>query len=541
MMKFNKRSLSFRRLVLAALLALPLMTACEVVTDYTLGSNLVPENQQMKAGYLSLEGLNPRRYVETRLYQTDSIVSSNVSYGYFGSSKDERLGRRSAAFMSQFTNYYLVDSGYFGYMPIFDSAQLLLSINTWGGDTSVVQKFGVYEVTSNDYLDLSSKNDNGEIDTTYYLRFDPEEAGVVAEEPLFTFELGGEKGPATTAVTLKPTEAGYAYIDRLFLKEGKYKNDYSVYSADSLQQWLEEFKGVYIKPMETPEGEGTIYATSLEGSGISVYGRNRRKEDPSLIQDTVGMVFYFIDTYGQNANISINSVKHDYSEGSLQLDVAAVNEVNQEREQRSEIIVEGMGGVISEISFTQEFYDALDKILADEKASSGKEFSTLAFSQAMIYFYLPSSIYDYLSIGPELGAQYDSLIEEMKSSPQRLGLYTDYKRLTAVSDYAYAYEQQSSGTLDYDGYINRSWGCYSMNITGFMQMMWNSYRKECATALEENRAVDLKNVNGSTIYLGPEAYSAYTQDIGFLQGANNDNEAELVAPIRMEFTYNMIR
>ncbi|MDO4757924.1 MAG: DUF4270 family protein [Rikenellaceae bacterium] len=541
MMKLNKRSLSFRRLVLALILALPMMTACEVVTDYTLGSNLVPENQQMKAGYLTLEGLNPRRYVETRLYQTDSIISSNISYGYFGSSKEERLGRRSAAFMSQFTNHYLVDSGYFGYMPIFDSAQLILSINTWGGDTTITQKFGVYEVISNDYLELSGKDKDGQIDTTFYLRFDPEEAGVVADEPLFTFELGGDKGPATTAVTLNPTEAGYDYIDRLFLKKGNYKGDYSIYSTDSIEYWLKEFKGLYIKSMENPEGEGAIYSTSLESSGLSIYGRNRRKEDPSLIQDTVGMVFYFIDGYGYNSNISINSIKHDYSEGSLQLDIAAINETNQEREERSEIIIEGMGGVISELSFTQEFFDALDKIIADEKAASGKEFSTIAFSQAMIYFYLPSSIYDYLSIGPEMGTQYDSLIEEMDESQSRLGLYLDYKKLNAVSDYAYAYEQQYSSTLDYGGYINRSWGCYTMNITGYMQLLWNAYRNEKSTAQEEGRAVNLDNISGRTIYLGPEAYSAYTQEVSFLQGANNDSDEELTAPIRMEFTYNMIR
>ena len=47
-------------------------------------------------------------------------------------------------------------------------------------------------------------------------------------------------------------------------------------------------------------------------------------------------------------------------------------------------------------------------------------------------------------------------------------------------------------------------------------------------------------MEGSTIYLAPEAYSLYTFDYSFLQGANNDNEAELAAPIRLEFTYNMV-
>lgn len=533
MTKFNKyrRALLIPQIVLAVLASLAL-TACDVMVDDTLGSNLVPENQQMKAGYLALDNLNPRRYVETRLYQTDSIVSSNLSYGYFGSIKDERMGRREAAFLTQYTNYYTVDSGYFGYMPIFDSALLLLSINEWGGDTTITQQFGLYEVTSNDYLKQSE-------DTTFYLRFDPEKEGVVSEEPLFTFELGGEKGPATTQVTLTPTEAGMKFVDRLFLKDGKYKNDYSIYSPDSIAQWLEEFKGLYIKPIEEPEGEGFLYSTTLNESALSIYGRNRRQEDPSLIQDTVGMLFYFIDAYNQNSNVSINHIKHDYSEGTQNLDVAAVNEQQEVRPESSELIVEGMGGVVSELTFTQEFFDTLDQILKDEYEATKKEFTTFAFSQAMIYFYFPSSIYDYLSITPALGEQYDNLIKEMDKAQSRLGLYTNYKGLVGVSDYAYAYEE--STTLDYDGYINRSHGRYAMNITGYIQQLWNSYRLECEAAEKEGRSVDLDKVSGRTIYLGPEAYSLYTLSYSFVQGANNDAEEELSAPIRFEFTYNMIR
>ena len=89
-----KRFNNFRRLLRAAavMTAVAAMTfaGCTKVDD-TLGSNLVPDNQQMKAGYetfgaLTLKGdLNPRRYVETRLYQTDSLITSNLTYGYMGS------------------------------------------------------------------------------------------------------------------------------------------------------------------------------------------------------------------------------------------------------------------------------------------------------------------------------------------------------------------------------------------------------------------------------------------------------------------------
>ena len=138
-----------------------------------------------------------------------------------------------------------------------------------------------------------------------------------------------------------------------------------------------------------------------------------------------------------------------------------------------------------------------------------------------------------------MGEQYTKLIDEMDGAQQRLGLYTDYKKLTPITDYAYSYEDNY--TISYDGYINRSRGCYAMNITGYIQTLWNSYRDERDAAKREGRAIDLKNVENRVIYLGPEAYSAYAFDVSFLQGANNDAEGELTAPIRLEFTYNMVR
>lgn len=45
------------------------------------------------------------------------------------------------------------------------------------------------------------------------------------------------------------------------------------------------------------------------------------------------------------------------------------------------VYVEGMAGVVTELTFTQEFFDRLDEQLAAEYAESGKQFETLAFSQ----------------------------------------------------------------------------------------------------------------------------------------------------------------
>ena len=107
------------------------------------------------------------------------------------------------------------------------------------------------------------------------------------------------------------------------LQEGTYKDKYSIYSADSLEYFIEEFPGLYIAPDPdyplNKEGSnaGTIYATSLDASGLSIYGRNRVESDPSLIQDTIGMVLYFYDSYAEHGNVSVNTIQHDYSKISV--------------------------------------------------------------------------------------------------------------------------------------------------------------------------------------------------------------------------------
>lgn len=73
---------------------------------------------------------------------------------------------------------------------------------------------------------------------------------------------------------MKPTQKGREFINRLMLQEGTYKGDYSIYSLDSLEQWVAEFKGLYIVPAvdQTTPNKGNIYATSLDASGFAIYG-----------------------------------------------------------------------------------------------------------------------------------------------------------------------------------------------------------------------------------------------------------------------------
>lgn len=555
-----KRFNNFRRMLLpvAALAAAIGLTlgGCTKVDD-TLGGNLIPDNQQMRAGYVQLpraDELNPKKYVETRLFQTDSIVSSNITYGYMGSMLNDTLGHRSAGFLSQMVNYSKVDSGYFGYMPIFDSAQILLKVTSFGRDSVTEQSFAVYEVVSNKYLTEKPIAPNkSQRDSTFYLNFDPVAEGVYnPDEPLFTFTLGGEgKYPSTTsAVTLKPTEAGKKYIRRLMLQEGEYAGDYSIYSADSLKYWVEAFKGLYIAPNPekplTEYGKGTIFATELTYSGLSVYGRNRVKDDPSLIKDTIGMVYYFYEDGAKFGNVSVNNVKHDYEEATIarRINIEEARETAENRPENPLVYVEGMGGVVTEMTFSPEFFAELEAEIAKGNAD-GKNFKTLAFSQVRMSIYFNDSDYEWEKIADGTAGDILRMTDQMNAYPARLGMYTNYKTLTPISDYAYVYEQNygSSVTLAYNGKINRSRGCYVMDITGYMQQLWNSYMEAKADAGGEVANIDWDKVKNRSVYIGPEAYSLYTTSFGVLQGmptqagtAEPNN-----APIRFSMAYNLIK
>ncbi len=555
-----KRFNNFRRMLLpvAALAATIGLTlgGCTKVDD-TLGGNLIPDNQQMRAGYVQLpraDELNPKKYVETRLFQTDSIVSSNITYGYMGSMLNDTLGRRSMGFLSQMVNYYLVDSGYFGYMPIFDSAQIMLKVTSFGRDSLTEQSFAIYEVISDKYLTEKPIAPNkSQRDSTFYLNFDPVAEGVYdPNEPLFTFTLGGEgKYPSTTAaVTLKPTEAGKKYIRRLMLQEGDYAGDYSIYSADSLKYWVEEFKGLYIAPDPrkplTEYGKGTIFATDLTYSGLSVYGRNRVKDDPSLIKDTIGMVYYFYEDGAEFGNVSVNSVKHNYEEATIaqRINIDEARETAENRPENPLVYVEGMGGVVTEMTFSPEFFAELEAEIAKGNAD-GKDFKTLAFSQVRMSVYFNDSDYKWENVADGSAGNILRLTEEMNAAPSRLGMYTNYKTLTPISDYAYVYEQNygSSVTLAYNGKVNRSRGCYVMDITGYMQQLWNSYMEAKADAGGVVADIDWDKVKNRSVYIGPEAYSLYTTSFGVLQGMSTQAGAAEPnnAPIRFSMAYNLIK
>ena len=266
---------------------------------------------------------------------------------------------------------------------------------------------------------------------------------------------------------MNTTPATQNFIDRLMLQKGSgtaYEDDYSIYSTDSLKQWVEEFKGLYIVPAEDQKekGKGNIYATELESSGFMVYARNRVESDPTLIKDTIdmGYIFYNTSISTEYGNVSVNTIRRDYgmaTSADAKFDIADAKEEAgkpiTDHPTYDQIYVEGMGGVVTAITFDKPFFDALEaEIVAGNEGA--QNFKTLAMTQVRMSIYFKGSNYDRTKL-----TDMPHMIGEMDKSQTRLGLYTNYKTLSAIPDYAYAYEQNYSTTLAYGGYINRSRGC----------------------------------------------------------------------------------
>ena len=409
--------------------AIALFSGC-TTSDDTLGFDLIPENQRMQIRFKSfyagqvykdtfdkeqnkfVRSSEDCRSFRTTLYRTDSIISSDLKVGYMGHERDldKIFGEREAGFASNFL--FMTDIGEkgFGYLPIFDSMQLLLSVKDFVGDTTYVQSYEVYELNK----PLVEAMANGK-DTIAYINFDMEQI-YDSSKPLFTFQFPNQaKGVYTTstAVTMEPVSLAadsptWNFVRRLMLipddtkSWNGYADDTAVYTDD--KKWVKNFNGLYIKPTGdlASDKEGAMYKVDFLETGIYLLGRNRNPEDPRLIQDTTYMYYYFYDKYAKVGNRSINSVKHNYA-GSKLAEYNMTNDPAKSKEENQRLrtdalvgYVSGMGGPMMEIQFTDDFLREL--------RSLGKEegYRYAAINQAVMSVYTEGAQYNWRVLVPEL-------------------------------------------------------------------------------------------------------------------------------------------
>ncbi len=564
------------RLILCAAVAL-FAVGCSADVDSELGYDIIPDHQKMEMRHLTFKGGKVLRFnaaasdddksvydseegnfFRTSLYRTDSLLSSNISYGYIGVEHSDTFGMRSSALASSilFMNSVDKENG-FGYRPIFDTLSLILTINDYGVDTLTPVRYEIYELTK---PLLGSVVDAK--DTTAYTNCDITKA-YDETKPLFTFVFpdGKKTGPTTTSIDLTPVDMSrngqtWDFIRRMMLIPEDYdtNSEWDGYARDvdslysSEKNWQQAFHGIYIKPvLESVDRSkrGALYSFDLKSSGLQLQGRNRNPKDPTLIQDTIGANFYFYDesiepyttNYGQyvpgvegTLNISVNKVEHDYS-GSLigALNIDAYDESgnklpNSSRDEVAECYVEGLAGVATELYFTDEFLQQIQRAYTND--NDGSKYRAIGVNQCRLYIYMKSASYvwaDNISNAATLTPLMDKFIP-------RLGSYVGYSKLNCIADYDPVYETQSGSSLAYGGYLNRTRGCYEMDITGFMQRLCNY-----VNSLEKLEDYD-ESIVSRTIFIGPEAVSPFTFKHTELQGSSAAG-----APIHLEMTYTMIK
>ena len=563
------------RLLFGALVAL-FVVGCSADVNSELGYDIIPDHQKMEMRHLTFKGgkvikfnsaasnenqsvydSEEGRFFRTSLYHTDSLLSSNISYGYIGVEHSDTFGMRSSALASSiiFMNSVDKETG-FGYKPIFDTLSLILTISDYGVDTLTPVKYQIFELTK----PLIGSVVNA-ADTTAYTNCDVSQA-YDESKPLFTFTFpdGKKTGPSTTSIDLTTVDMSrngqtWDFVRRLMLIPENYETaDWDGYArdVDSLYSdekcWQAAFHGIYIKPvLESVDKSkhGAIYSFDLKSSGLQLQGRNRNPKDPTLIQDTIGANYYFYDEsiypytddYGQYhegiegvENVSVNKVEHDYT-GSLignykiaAYDASGNKLPNSARDEVDVCFVEGMAGVATELYFTDEFLAQIQKAYQNEE--DGKKYRAIGVNQCRLYIYMKEASYvwaDNMSNATVLTPLMDKYIS-------RLGSYVGYSKLNCIADYDPVYETQAGTTLAYGGYLNRSRGCYEMDITGFMQRLCNY-----VNSLEKLEDYD-ESVVSRTIYIGPEAVSPFTLKHTELQGSSADK-----SPIHLEMTYTMIK
>ena len=563
----------FRNIIIAFLTIFALTTTgCKMVEDSSLGSNIMPEDQVMLMKHLKYQGNNiirindagtnekfpvsGKNFIETRQFRTDSILSSNISSGYMGIRRSDIFGVRTASFATSIIYMNEIDEKEgFGYLPIFDTMKMLISINNYGGDTLVPIRYNIYELKKSLVGNVLSEKDS-----TAYSDCDLSEM-YDESKPIFTFTFpaeGSTQGPATQMITLDVvpgsnnglSDQTWDFVRRLMLIPDDYNapdSDWDGYGRDSIEiyqdetKWIKKFFGLYIAPdkASATDKEGAMYALSLDASGLMLQGRNRNPKDPTMIQDTVGMYYYFYDEYTKH-NLSVNKIERDLSQGLTKSPAELYDiEMNpkkkiEERTMVSTCYIEGLGGPMVELTFTDDW---LNEVIALGQYDN-EEYPKIGINQCLLTMYVEGADYDWLTTQGN-AAMLTPLLDK---SFKRLGSYLEYVTLAPIIDYNYAYEKQQDKELPYSGYLDRSRGCYVFNITAHMQRLTNYAKK--VKQEDDSFLFNDKDMGFTprTIYIGTDAYSLYDFSTSVVQGMTvGEDGAKVDAPLEIDLTYTLVK
>lgn len=407
------------------------LTCCTKVDD-KLGLDLVPGDQLMSV-HIDSFGIEGAQRIKTYTQLEDSVTTSLLGYSIIGRYSSETFGRTKAVSILQMmpvTEKTIKKGGYgfaeSGNRP--DSVLLSLRPTLLTGDHEKEQTFMVYPLT-----------DTLAIDSTYYKSFDYER--VKDKEAIFSFTLSG-KFDSTHVVRAEITEKGNAYMKELLSD--------STYYYENRPKFHQKFKGIVIEPAEDSPEDAAIYSLNLKTAYFYLYFTNPERE-----KDTLLVPLYFRDdindagTSDSEKNMSITAITNDYTGTPVEEALALTEEMIPQQV----TYVHGFGGVTTRLEFPDEFYEA---IIAKKEG-----YELLSLNQALIYIDL-----------------LDHSWQAMDESHARLGSYYKYVGTVGLPDYSLKDQSNSSATTYYNGYLNRTYGYYMMDITTFLHNAVKEYQKK---------------------------------------------------------------
>ena len=291
-----------------------------------------------------------------------------------GTMANDTFGMRKAGFprsSSPTTRSLRVTSAY---SPPRLGADPALDRYGYGADTPHRPARGLARVVSNAYLTAKPiAAGKTKRDTTFYVTFDPENtgyAGDVIGDKLFEFSIGAGNGIGTRDDGHHDVAdpAGRKFIARLMLGRGRYSQQDGKFDPDSIYAQTASRSGSTssrpsIKPEQGPTSAGGEHQRhdlrhETLRLGLLVLRPQPHGVESSLIADTIGMTYYFYESYADTAT----------SRSALDPPRLRRREVRHRRRPRGQprrtaptstaprtttLYVAGMGGVISELTLSR--------------------------------------------------------------------------------------------------------------------------------------------------------------------------------------------
>ncbi len=513
-------------------------------TDYGLGGDYLPSGQQMQTFNKELlDGVSEGStrgdataslFAASLTKSSDSINGFNQTQGYFGLQRDTKFGTRRSGFFTQYTPAYALDEDGFGAGEVtLDSIFVYFAVASYSGDTTSTQKYAIYQVLDDSFITDS-------VDSLFLVNDAAslfKQSEVLSAEPILTFDypdIANNVPAVSTSSTVRfavddsrITATGSALFKKLALQEEDSDIDYTIYGND-FTEFIGEFKGFYIIPVNGVDtavsGEGGTYGATLSSSGLGLKFTNSVVEtdddgEESEVDYSVTMNYVFRDTYfiTDIGGSSIATVERgtDWIGNSVVEDASV-----------TEFYVEGMGGVVSELTIQPAMFAQFDAWIAEVEDQTGVagNFDHIFINKARLRIYLDDNA-------------------DMNAMMTRLGMYRNYtnlldddgnSRIVFVNDYDYVSEASTGTASAYGGFLNRSNICYEISLQLELQEMYSNYLELKTEANGDATQIDWSDVTWNRLIIAPISTSMFDPKYSTMQ-------CSTTKPIAFNITYTVMK